>query len=53
MDMTGRVVYSEVQQVFDGMNTFPINLPDLTNGMYMINIANGDDHRMKRFIIQK
>jgi hypothetical protein len=53
MDLTGRTIFSTTQEVFDGMNTFQLNLPDLTNGMYFMNIVNGDDRRMKRFIVQK
>jgi hypothetical protein len=53
MDMTGRIVFSNTQQVFDGMNTFQINMPDLSNGMYLLQIVNGDERRMKRFMIQK
>lgn len=53
MDLTGRTIFSTTQEVFDGMNTFQLNLPDLTNGMYLMNIVNGDDRLMKRFIVQK
>ncbi len=53
MDMTGRIVFNGTQEVFDGMNTFQVNMPDLNNGMYLMNIVNGDDRRMKRFMIQK
>lgn len=53
MDITGRIIYNGTQEVFDSMNTFQIYLPGLSNGIYLMNIVNGEDRRFKRFIIQQ
>jgi hypothetical protein len=52
IDMLGRSVYVSNQEVFEGPNTFGIATDDLANGIYMIQVVNGSEKQIERFVVQ-
>jgi len=50
-DLAGRVVYSSVVSLVPGENKVSIELTDLKQGMYSINISKGDESITKKVLI--
>ena len=53
VDITGRIVQSLKEQAFEGINTIKINTEDLSRGIYVVKIDDGEQNYTKRFLISK
>jgi len=51
LDITGRIVYSEAFSLNQGLNTMPINLSFLSQGIYIVNFKNSDISLNRKLIL--
>ncbi|HMC96362.1 MAG TPA: fibronectin type III domain-containing protein, partial [Flavobacteriales bacterium] len=52
-DGMGRQVLATQRTVTEGPTTFGLPLPELSNGMYVLQVVDGDKHYQQRFLIQQ
>lgn len=50
-DLNGKVVAQEQRLIGEGFSVTPINVSDLSNGMYMVNITNGKQVVTKKLMV--
>ena len=53
LDMFGRVLKIAKQSVFEGDNSFSFDLEDFNSGMYIIQIRDGEEKYLRKFIVVK
>ncbi|MEX0965746.1 MAG: T9SS type A sorting domain-containing protein [Bacteroidia bacterium] len=53
LNMAGQVVYSSSNIQVEGFATERINLSHLTNGVYLVNINNGEEQIVRKLILNK
>ena len=51
LDLLGNEMRSEAVQVHTGENMYLLNRDDLQPGIYLLSIGNGNENRVKRFVI--
>ena len=51
-EMTGRQVFSTEIEVLDGDNEWPVALPVLPSGIYLLTLRTGDEVRVKKLLIE-
>lgn len=51
-DITGKIVRRAVINVHAGLNGYKVNTADMSNGMYLVNITNGDWKIADKIIVQ-
>jgi len=51
VDMTGKVVLTQQENIVSGSNSVSIQLPALPSGMYILNVSNGKQSKSERFIM--
>lgn len=52
IDMSGKVLYAEKQNVNTGVTTFTYNAGNLANGLYSMNITGTTYQTVKKFVVQ-
>ncbi len=52
-DKTGRVLFSQKDQAVKGKNTYSLNLSNLINGMYNLQIKNGAEQSQVKLVIER
>ena len=53
IDAMGREAFSMRQGIVEGPMTFGLPLPDLSNGLYILRIQDGDTVHQQRFTIER
>lgn len=53
VDMTGKVVFNQANGFTAGVNTLNVNVEDLANGIYTVELVSGESVTTKRLVISK
>ena len=53
IDKTGRVLFTKTEKTVKGNNSYQLNLSNLINGMYNLQINNGGEEVETKIIIEK
>ena len=53
LDVAGKAYITTVQTAVSGVNTFTLDVNGLSNGMYFVQIINGEKQVIDKFIVNK
>ena len=51
-DVMGKLVYTNLVDSYEGDNAYYLDLSNFVNGMYIMEVTNGNNRQMQKFIIQ-
>jgi hypothetical protein len=52
-DLNGKIVFSKIEQAEKGLNTYHLNLNNLSSGTYFLQLINGQQKRITKIVIDK
>ncbi len=50
LDITGKIIYSETNNLIKGVNTFKIDANNITSGVYFVKVESKDEIKNERFV---
>lgn len=53
IDLTGRIVFANTYNAMEGMNTFSVNLNDVSKGFYAVEASDGKQKFVQKLVIDK